>query len=286
MGQYGGPPQTRNGTKGTAMAQEKWMVEDSKVIDIERVRTLKVSLIAGQVNIVGHDEPGARVEVHSVRGKALKVSIDGDTLEVDHPQLDWDNFIDVFASFRGTASADVSIMVPRDVALKFGVVSASALISGLTEKARISTVSGDVVVDNVRGDLELNAVSGELSVRGHDGNITARTVSGDVTVTGEIPKFHSDSISGKVFLDLTGIPETAKIKTVSGTVTVRLAAGVAARYRINTVAGRLQLDDSEITGIRGSYSGKYGDLDGHWLDFSASTVSGDVAVLHGAEVPR
>jgi hypothetical protein len=61
---------------------------------------------------------------------------------------------------------------------------------------------------------------------------------------------------------------------------------VAARYRINTVAGRLQLDDSEITGIHGSYNGKYGDLDGHWLDFSASTVSGDVAVLHGAEVPR
>lgn len=273
------------------MAQEKWMVDGPKVIDIERVRTLKVSLIAGQVDIVGHDEPGARVEVHSVRGKALKVSIDGDTLEVDHPQLDWDNFIDVFASFRGTAGADVSIMVPRDVALKFGVVSASALISGLsgetrTGKARISTVSGDVVVDNVRGDLELNAVSGELSVRNHDGNVTARTVSGDVTATGEIAKFHSDSISGKVFLDLTGIPEEAKIKTVSGNVTVRLAAGVAARYRINTVAGKLQLDDSEITGIHGSYSGKYGDLDSHWLDFSASTVSGDVAVLHGATVSR
>jgi hypothetical protein len=278
------------------MAQEKWMVDGPKVIDIERVRTLKVSLIAGQVDIVGHDEPGARVEVHSVRGKALKVSIDGDTLEVDHPQLDWDNFIDVFASFRGSASADVSIMVPRDVALKFGVVSASALISGLsggantgearTGKARISTVSGDVVVDNVRGDLELNAVSGELSVRNHDGDVTARTVSGDVTVTGEIAKFHADSISGKVFLDLTGIPEEAKIKTVSGNVTVRLAAGVAARYRINTVAGKLQLDDSEITGIRGSYSGKYGDLDSHWLDFSASTVSGDVAVLHGATVSR
>jgi len=272
--------------KGTAMAQEKWMVDGPKVIDIERVSKLKVTLIAGQVDIVGHDEPGARVEVHSVRGKALKVSIDGDTLEVDHPQLDWDNFIDVFASFRGSASADVSIMVPRDIALRFGVVSASALISGLSENARISTVSGDVVVDNVRGDLELNAVSGELSVRGHNGDVTARTVSGDITATGDIPKFHSDSISGKVFLDLTGVPEEAKVKTVSGNVTVRLAPGVAARYRINTVAGKLQLDDSEITGIRGSYSGKYGELDSHWLDFNASTVSGDVAVLHGATVSR
>jgi hypothetical protein len=266
------------------MAQEKWMVDGEKVIDLEVVRKLKVSLIAGQVNIVGHDEPGARVEVHSVRGKALKVSIDGDTLEIDHPQLSWDNFIDVFASFRGSARADVSIMVPRDIALKFGVVSATALISGLTNGGRISTVSGDVVVDNMRGDLELNAVSGEIAVRGHDGSVSSKTVSGDITVSGEVEKFRSDSVSGKVFLDLTGTPEEARINTVSGDVTVRLAAGVAARYRINTVAGKLQLDDSEITGIRGSYSGKYGELDGHWLDFIASTVSGDVAVLHGTTV--
>jgi hypothetical protein len=48
------------------------------------------------------------------------------------------------------------------------------------------------------------------------------------------------------------------------------------------VSGRLQLDDAEITGIRGTYTGKYGELSGQWLDFSASTVSGDVAVLHSA----
>ncbi|HXD61673.1 MAG TPA: DUF4097 family beta strand repeat-containing protein [Lacisediminihabitans sp.] len=266
------------------MAQEKWMVEGEKVIDIALVRKLKVSLIAGQVDIVGHDEPGARVEVHSVHGKPLKVSIEGDTLEIDHPQLSWDNFIDVFASFRGTARADVSIMVPRDVALKFGVVSASALISGLTADARVSTVSGDVVVDKLQGDLELNAVSGEIAVRDHRGNVTSKTVSGDVTVSGEIAKFRSDGVAGKVFLDLSGIPEEAKINTISGDVTVRLESGVAARYKVNTVSGKLQLDDSEITGIRGSYTGKYGELDGQWLDFTASTVSGDVAVLHATTV--
>ena len=113
------------------MAQEKWLVDGPKTIDIETVRKLKVGLIGGQVDIVGHDEPGARVEVHSVRGRDLKVAVDGDTLEIDHPQLRWDNFLDVFKSFRGNARADVSIMVPRDVALKFGVVSASALVSGL-----------------------------------------------------------------------------------------------------------------------------------------------------------
>jgi DUF4097 and DUF4098 domain-containing protein YvlB len=266
------------------MAQEKWLVDGEKVIDIENVSTLKVALIGGQIDIVGHDEPGARVEVHSVRGKELKITIDGDTLEIDHPQLSWDNFIDVFRSFNGSATADVSIMVPRDVALKFGVVSASALISGLTKDATISTVSGDVVIDGHTGNLQVNAVNGELSIRNHTGEIAARTVNGDITASGDITKFSADGVTGDVFLDITGTPDEVRINTVSGSITTRLAAGVAAQYRINTMSGRLQLDDSEISGVRGSYSGTYGSLDQHWLEFKANTVSGNVSVLHAVSV--
>lgn len=264
------------------MAQEEWLVDGPKVIDIGVIRKLKVSLIAGQVDIVGHDEPTARVEVHSVSGKDLKVSVDGDTLEVDHPQLGWDNFLDAFKNFRSNARADVSIMVPRDVALRFGVVSASALITGLTDDASVSTVSGDVVVDGCSGDLRLNAVNGEIAVRGHSGRINARTVSGDITASGEVSVFTSEGVSGDVYLDLAGTPDEIRVNTVSGKVTTRLAAGVPAQYRINTVSGRLQLDDSSITGVRGSFSGKYGVLDKTWLAFKASTVSGDVSVLHSS----
>ncbi|MEJ1230155.1 MAG: hypothetical protein WDM88_05315 [Galbitalea sp.] len=53
------------------------------------MRRLKVALVRGQVDIVGHDEPTTRVEVHSVSGKELRVALDGDSLEVDHPQLRW-----------------------------------------------------------------------------------------------------------------------------------------------------------------------------------------------------
>ena len=262
------------------MAQEKWLVEDAKTIDIGLVRNLKVSLIAGKVDIIGHDEPTARVEVHSVSGKALKVSMDGDTLEIDHPQMSWDNFLDVFKSFTGTAKADVSIMVPRDIALKFGVISATALISGLTEDASISTVSGDVVIDNIYGDLQLNAVSGEIAVRNHYGEIAVKTISGDVAATGEIMKFSGNTVSGDVYVDIAGAPDEVTVSTVSGTVTTRLAAGVAAQYRINTVSGRLQLDDTQVTGVRGGYTGKYGELDKTWLEFKANTVSGNISVVH------
>jgi DUF4097 and DUF4098 domain-containing protein YvlB len=263
------------------MTQEKWLVDGPKVIDLGVVRTLKVSLIGGKVDIVGHDEPGARVEVHTVSGKDLKVSLDGDVLEVDHPQLGWDNFIEVFGSFRGTAKADVSIMVPREVALSLGVVSASALVSGLATDATINTVSGDVVVDGVTGTLQLHGVSGEVSISDHTGRIGARTVSGDVTASGDITAFTTETISGDVLADITGTPDEVRVSTVSGAVTARLAPGVAAKYRINTATGKLQLDDEKITGVRGSYSGKYGVLDQRWLDFRANTVSGDISVLHG-----
>jgi DUF4097 and DUF4098 domain-containing protein YvlB len=271
------------------MAQEKWLVlpGQSKTIDVEIVRKLKVGLVGGQVDIIGHDEPGARVEVHSVSGKDLKIQVDGDTLEIDHPQLRWDNFIEVFRSWSGKARADVSILVPRDVALKFGVVSASALVSGLVTDAKLSTVSGDLTVDGLTGDLDLNAVSGELSVRDHRGTIGVHTVSGDVTAQGQLVKFSCDSVSGNAFLDIVGIPDSVSSNTVSGDVTLRLDAGIGARYRINTVSGALQFDNAIIRTAAGKgYSYQEGDLDGRWVEVAANSVSGNVSVIRRDPEPE
>ena len=266
------------------MAQETWIVSEPTVIDIERVRSLKVGLIAGQVDIVAHDEPGARVEVHNVSGRDLKVALEGDRLIVDHPQLRWDNFIDVFRHFRGTARAEVSILVPRTVALTFGVVSATALISGLHDDASVSTVSGDIVVDGVVGDLQLNGVSGEISVRDHHGDVRAHTVSGDLTVSGDVLRFRGDGVSSDYVLDLHGSPDLVSIKTVSGDAIVRIDAGRPAQYTINTINGTLQLDDAHIIGVRGQYSGASGELHGSFTDVRASTVSGNVSVVHAERV--
>ncbi|MFJ3395105.1 DUF4097 family beta strand repeat-containing protein [Leifsonia aquatica] len=266
------------------MAQEKWLVQpgESRTIDVELVRTLKIGFIGGQIDVIAHDEPGARVEVHSVQGRDLKITIDGDRLEIDHPQLRWDNFIEVFKSMRSNAKADVSVLVPRDVALKFGVVSATALISGLHTDARLSTVSGDVVADGLVGDIELNSVSGELSVRDHSGRINAHTVSGDVTVSGSIRKLAVDGVSGDVMADISGTPDEIAINTVSGDSTIRIPEAIGARYRANTVSGRVQLDNVVIVGSLGKgYTGTAGSLDGSWVDINVNSVSGAVSVLRG-----
>jgi DUF4097 and DUF4098 domain-containing protein YvlB len=265
------------------MAQEKWLVDGPKTIDIESARTLKVGLIGGQIDIVAHDEPGVRVEVHSVSGKDLKVSIDGDTVEIDHPQLSWDNWLDVFKSWTGRAKADVSVMVPRDIRVKLGVVSASALLSGTNEDASLSTVSGDLVIDNVSGDLSLNSVSGEITVRNHYGKIDAHSVSGDITAAGTLHRYSSDSVSGAVMIDAADIPDEIRVNTVSGAVTVRLESEVPVSYALNTVGGKLQIGDHSITGIKGRYAGKWGDLDKRWTDMRVNTVGGDVSVLRAVK---
>src|SRR5690554_1605248 len=141
------------------MARQKWLVDSAKTIDVHEVRSIKVGLVAGQVDIVAHDEPGARVEVHSVDGKPLKVSIEGDVLEVDHPQLNWENFIDVFRYFRGHAHAHVSILAPRTLDLTLGVISARAVATGPANAGKISPGSGERVGDAARGELHLSSTS-------------------------------------------------------------------------------------------------------------------------------
>ena len=174
------------------------------------------------------------------------VSIDGDSLEIDHPQLRWDNFLEAFKGFVGSAKAEVSILAPRSVALKLGVVSGDALVSGFAGDARFSTVSGDVVVDSHEGDIELSSVSGELSAGNHTGRITAHTVSGDVVATGDIVSFNADTVAGNMIVDAFSTPSRIDSNTVSGDLTVRFEPGSGARYRINTVGGTVLLDDMKF----------------------------------------
>ena len=269
------------------MSIEKWVIApgESQIIDLELVRKLKVSLIGGKVDVIAHDEPGARVEVTGVTGKDLKVEIDGDVLEIDHPQLRWDNFIEVFKGWAGSAKAQVSILAPRDVVLKLGMVSGDTLISGFTTDAKLSTVSGDLVLDSHEGDVELSSVSGEVSAGNHIGRITAHTVSGDIVATGDVKAFSADTISGDMILDVHGTPDKVDTNTVSGDLTVRFDAGSGARYRINSVTGKVLLDDTTIKGMLGKgFERVTGELSGRWLDLGANSVSGSISVMR-REIP-
>ncbi|WP_394553299.1 DUF4097 family beta strand repeat-containing protein [Agromyces sp. MMS24-JH15] len=271
------------------MSIEKWAIApgESRVIDLELVRKLKVSLIGGRLDLIAHDEPGARVEISGVTGKEITVSIDGDALEIDHPQLRWDNFLDVFKQWRGNARAQVSILAPRHVLLKIGIVNGDALVTGFDGDAKFNTVSGEFVVDNHVGDIELSTVSGEVSAGNHVGRVTAHSVSGDVVASGDILGFNADTVSGDMIVDAHGTPSRIDTNTVTGNLTVRFVPAAGARYRVNTVSGTILIDDSEFRLTLGKgFERTTGELAGTWLDLGANSVSGSISVIRREPVAR
>jgi hypothetical protein len=271
------------------MTLEKWIIHpgETRVIDIETVRTLKVGLIGGQIDVIGHDEPGVRIEVHGVTVKDLRIEVTGDAVEIDHPQLRWDNFLEVFRNFgAGGPKAEISVAVPRSVALNLGVVSASALVAGLRHDARLNTVSGDIIVDGLTGDLTVNAVSGDVQARELVGALTANSVSGDVAATGSLRKATIDTVSGAMLIDSTGDLHNVSLNTVSGAATVRLDQGYPANFVIRSVSGRVQVDgivrSGNGAGPTTNFTGSVGELSGSFADVRANSVSGDVTVLRRA----
>jgi hypothetical protein len=262
---------------------EKWLIApgEERVIDIASATRLKIGLVGGQVDVIAHDEPGIRIEVHGVTTKDLRIESNDSQVEIDHPQLGWDNFLEVFRNFgTGGPRAEVSIAVPRSIALNLGVVSAGALVSGLTNDARLNTVSGDLIVDTHTGDLSINSVSGDVQVRGLTGAATANSVSGDVAITGSVRKATIDTVSGSIMVDARGNVNTINLNTVAGHSTIRLDETLPANYVVRSMSGKVLIDGVD-RGSSGptSYSGSTGELAGAFVDVRTNSVSGNTTVL-------
>ncbi|GEK85559.1 DUF4097 domain-containing protein [Microbacterium aerolatum] len=262
---------------------EKWLIApgEERVIDIAQATRLKVGLVGGQVDVIAHDEPGIRIEVSGVTVKDLRIESDGTQIEIDHPQLGWDNFLEVFRNFgSGGPRAEVSVAVPRSIALNLGVVSAGALVSGLANDARLNTVSGDIIVDTHSGDLTLNSVSGDVQVRGLTGAANANSVSGDVALTGSVRKATVDTVSGSIWVDAAGAVNTINLNTVSGNSTIRLEETLPANYVVRSMSGGVMIDGVD-RGNSGptNFTGSTGELAGSFVDLRTNSVSGDTTVL-------
>ena len=268
------------------MATESWVVAGPQIIEIEQVRTIRVQIVAGRVDVVARDDDstGATVEVHSVVGAPLEVSLVDGELRVGYSYTlsGWENFVDKFRHFANRDSVNVHIAVPREVHARLGTVSAEGLLAGVHEDAQISTVSGALVADSTVGALAARTVSGEIIVRNHIGDVQLSTVSGDLTAQGHFARVSAHSVSGALVLDSAGTTSAISATTVSGDVTVRLPEGTGITIDATRVSGRVVVDGREYTAAR---PGKVRvDLreDSGGCFVSTQTVSGHLTVLRGA----
>lgn len=267
--------------------QEQWRIESPQSIDLEGVRRLEVRLVSGSVDVVGRTEDAesgnAQVEVTQVDGPLVVTLAEG-VLTVQHERLTWGGLLDWVGNRK--ARAVVSISVPADCPVELGVVSADAVVSGISAaRTAVKSVSGDVTLDGVRSDISARTVSGDLETRQLAGSLSFSTVSGDLTVVdGSSDTVKAETVSGDVTLDVELEPGgRIDVSSVSGDVTVRMPGSTGMRVEFRTMSGSL---DSAFDGLSSERKpgssklrGQVGTGDGR---FTVKTVSGDVTLLRRA----
>jgi Putative adhesin len=264
----------------------QWRIDSPQSLDLEGVRRLNVRLVAGSIDVVGSSEAanngGAHLEVSKLDG-ALMVTLEGDTLTIAHERLTWGGLLEWVGSHKSTAV--VSVSVPDACPVELGVVSADAVVSGITANTKVKSVSGDVTLEGLRADISAQTVSGDLETRSLEGSLRFTTVSGDLTVVdGSSSQVKAETVSGDMTFDL-DVPPGARLdlSSVSGDVTLRLPESASLQVEAKTMSGSL---DSAFPGVtrdgkpgRSTLRGNVGSGEGF---LQAKTVSGDVTLLRRA----
>ncbi|MFG3526259.1 DUF4097 domain-containing protein [Streptomyces sp. NPDC047917] len=266
------------------MPASTWAIaEPQKLTFDEPVTALNVRIVGGAVNVVGTEEPTARLEVSGIEGPPLIVTLEDGTLTVAYEDLPWHGFLKWFDRKGWHRSAVVSLAVPTGSAVEVGVVGAGAVVSGIRGRTDVRGVTGDTTLVGLAGPVLADTVSGSVEAQSVTGELRFHSVSGDLTVVeGAGASVRAESVSGNMVLDLdpTGEPTDIRLTTVSGEVAIRLPHPADATVEANTASGSVsngfedlrvsgQWGAKKITGTLGAGTGK----------LRATTVSGSIALL-------
>jgi Putative adhesin len=265
------------------MPGSEWTIEAPASLEFDDVTELRVRLIAGSVAVLATTGKPS-LEVSSIEGDPLTVTYEDGVLTVAHENLNWEGLLKWLRPQRHAATVTVS--VPRKCRAQVGVVSATAVMSGISARASVKSVSGGITLDGVTGDVDANTVSGAVEAQGINGKLNFNTVSGDLTLAdGWLDRLDVNGVSGDVTADLDLDPLGGmQVTTVSGEVMLRLPAEADARVNLHSVSGDVRSEFAELRRSSApasrSVSGSLGAGSGR---VSVTTMSGRVMLLRRAE---
>ena len=265
------------------MPTSEWTIEAPASLEFDDVTELRVRLIAGSVAVLATTGKPS-LEVSSIEGDPLTVTYEDGVLTVAHENLNWEGLLKWLRPQRHAATVTVS--VPRRCRAQVGVVSATAVMSGISARASVKSVSGGITLDGVAGDVDANTVSGTVEAQGINGKLNFNTVSGDLTLAeGWLERLDVNGVSGDVTADLDLDPLGGmQVTTVSGEVMLRLPAEADARVNLHSVSGDVRSEFAELRRSSApasrSVSGSLGAGSGQ---VSVTTMSGRVMLLRRAE---
>jgi hypothetical protein len=243
---------------------------------------LALGNIRGSVKI----EPGADGEI-AVR--AIKQTDTGDArgTEVILEQAD-DGSVKVETRYRENGSwflhrtpckVDYTVRVPRLCSMSVSGVSNRAEIGGVEGDVKVSAVSGSVRVSDLKGPLKINTVSGRVEGERLVGDLTFETVSGGVSlVSCSLPSVSGSTVSGGVTVETPLGEGPYRFKSVSGGVTLRLPPDTACTVETDSLSGGLKTSlpktNSQTARRHGPGGREVAELNGGGVRIQHHSVSG------------
>jgi DUF4097 and DUF4098 domain-containing protein YvlB len=226
-------------------------------LTLERNGTLRVSVYAGRVSVVGTSGNNAHIkgtvdrgdlEVRSRMG-AVTVSMD------ESPQ-------------RSRADLDISVPVGTNVILEG--FSTSFTIRAVKGEAQVETLSGTVEVTDAVGAVDVESVSGSVDISKVQGNVRAEAVSGRVTITGVDGEVEAESVSGRVSIT-EAKSRAVRTETVSGSITYVGTFESNGNYVFKSHSGRVTIAMPADAGATVSLQTFSGNIDS---DFPVTLEAG------------
>jgi Putative adhesin len=257
----------------------QWTIDAPTSLDFSEVTNLKIRLLAGSVAVLATDNAPS-LDVTSISGRPLQVTQEGGTLTISYENLNWEGLLDWLKPQRH--SAVMTVTVPSKCPTQLGVVSATAVVSGITARTSVKSVSGGITLDGVTGDVDAQTVSGALEAQSVGGRVGFKSVSGELVLAGgTLDRLDANTVSGAVTADI-DLEQSGgmQVATVSGDVALRLPAQAGTQVNLHSTSGKVH---SEFEGLRASrapashsVSGTLGDGSGH---VSVTTLSGRITLL-------
>lgn len=261
----------------------RWTIDSPTTLDFDGVVALRVRIVAGSVAVLATaDRP--RLDVTEVSGPPLLVTHEAGILTVSYEDLTWEGLRGWLRPQRH--SANITITVQKDCPTQLGVVNATAVVSGISARIALKSVSGDIMLDGLTGAVDANTVSGNLEAQGLDGSVAFKSVSGDLTLAeGRLGRLDAKTVSGRVTADADLAPAgEMRVGTVSGEVAIRLPAQASAAVTLRSMSGHIHSDFDGLESAGGPSSKNVtGTLGGGSGKLSVASMSGDVAILCGTE---
>ncbi|MBU7596461.1 DUF4097 domain-containing protein [Streptomyces sp. P38-E01] len=264
--------------------RSEWSVSEPQKLTIPPpVRRARIRVVGGTVNVVGSESiTEASLEVTSIEGEPLRVSVEDGTLTVTHADLPWQGFLKLLEPKNWQRRVVLTLAVPADCELKLGQVTGRAVVSGITAGTEVRAVSADTTLVRLGGEVRTDTVSGDVETQQLSGPLRFHSVSGALTAVESGGSVRAEAVDSNLVLDLAkiGADSDFRLTNVSGAISVRLPDQPDLAVDASTASGSVRSAFGELAvasewaGRR--ISGKLGSGSGR---LQAKSVSGSVTLL-------